>query len=183
MTNSRVGYLSALRRLCVGHLVGSLGVVILAANGAHAEAWEEFEARCLVPMENFNAPISDNLGADGLTKFPEKLVSRFSAKSGTLSIDTESISGDLLECSFAQHSDTSLRDSDGFVGDFTNWVGQALKSGRYVGQRSETVEPTKNNLIILQSNEWREPVLEVLLFQEGQTAVWIASARETDLES
>jgi len=55
MTKSGVCKGSVKCRQSVGQLVGSLGVVLLAATGAQAGAWEEFEARCLVPMENVAA--------------------------------------------------------------------------------------------------------------------------------
>ena len=36
-------------------------VLMMVAGAAHAGAWEEFERRCLVPMENVQEPVTEGL--------------------------------------------------------------------------------------------------------------------------
>lgn len=171
------------RQTAYGMCVAVAGTVLAlgaTAFGAKAGAWQDFEMRCLTPMEDFAVPVTGDL-----TEIEDSLgdgvhVSGFDTEFGLLSIERSSADAEALSCSIMQRDDVSLPEADGFVGDFTHWAGQVLEAGRYVGQG----DPVDDNAaIVLRSSEWREPVLEVLLSKTTTGNAWKAIVRETDLEA
>lgn len=177
MTEIGVGYLSALRRLCVGHIVGPLGLVVMAASGAPASAWETFEARCLVPMENLERPKTEDLfevendyseveGTRAFVNADRTFILWTGVSAGT--------GGD-----FCTLLDIHYSEMDGSDVSFDAWANRQIKTGRYV----DVSQQDPHAPITFQSTEWREPRIEVGSGWYAASDGPSLSVRETDLES
>jgi hypothetical protein len=178
MTKSDVGYLSALRRLYVGQLVGPLGVLLLAATGAHASAWEEFETRCLVPMENAKVLVTEGLVEmqDAAPEPGTKFIGQ-ELPQGNYFVLVALDEGQTIGCGFAATADAE----QSFENYWLAWKKQALASERYVvGEATGFLK-----LPFLEST-FREPRMQVSFLKGKNDAGEMQSmiiAGETDLES
>ncbi|MEP3348119.1 MAG: hypothetical protein ABJN34_17115 [Litoreibacter sp.] len=164
MTNSGIGYLSALRRLCVGHIVGPLGITVLTATGAHAGAWEEFETRCLMQFENQEPAIVDGLElidtVDGVTRY---LIEKNGDVVSYLGIESEPDDG--LSACYIQENSTRSAEA------FSKWIAERVDLERYAA--------TDDN--VWSSQLWIEPVIELHLQENGDALV--IRIVETELET
>ncbi|MEM9581483.1 MAG: hypothetical protein AAGA08_00050 [Pseudomonadota bacterium] len=176
-----------LRKLGVGvayetgrRFVGPLIGLALAATGAQAGAWEEFERRCLMPMMDFSAP-----DLTGLI-----VTTRSNAK-----VDPD------LEVTFGHYQEGDPRGLDGFImlisqnPDRVDECFLVVRSGD-VDQLGESArvsligsdfpyvrQADEDGLKIWYSDIWREPVLSVAFGDLSELGGYVFLARETDLDS
>ena len=171
MTKYGVCITSAMRRLCVGQVVGPLGVVFLAASGAQAGAWEEFETRCLVPMENVEAPISSNLefvpppNPDSPSDVFVLTAEVYFYVSGVLGDQS-------VGCGMGADAGES---TDKILVRGLKHMNALVDAKRYTPMNGENYD------FGFQSTEWREPRLNVFFNTRNDT--FAVSVEETDLES
>lgn len=133
-----------------------------------SDVWEEFEARCLVPMENIEAPLTADLETETTAEQDGRMATTYvmdATNSDTLFfVITEE--GGKLVCGMMNVA----------IGQTPNSTVQDLvASGRYalVGRK-------EGEAYIFRSETWREPVLEVELRSDGERVTWIV--RDTELE-
>ncbi len=162
-------------RRFVGPLVG----LALAATGAQAGAWEEFQDRCLKPMENVLAPDVSDLPEPGpvtlgdLVWMPDLEGRQYElADRGVVMIVTD----DPVTCIVLQ---TAPTDADAFD-EAERWAQARREDQRY--EDLAAIEMGKRNFNMGSTN-WREPRLDIFgeARDEGRTAVFYVM--ETDLEA
>ncbi|PTX57634.1 hypothetical protein C8N43_2305 [Litoreibacter ponti] len=151
--------------------------------GAQAGAWDEFEARCLVPMENFEAPRTDGFEVSRSYGTSELFLNDLLRLS--VSRDNGHITGCDgvgVETTFNANgplSNTRHKIIDNAIAHFD--AQQALDRYRLIEVSQEPYQDILFERRVLHSHLWREPVLEVVL------EVWPThgsiSVKETDLES
>ncbi|MEM9581482.1 MAG: hypothetical protein AAGA08_00045 [Pseudomonadota bacterium] len=129
----------------------------LAATGGQAGVWEEFERRCLVPLETVSPPITEGLAVgakiDG-GRFWEN-------RRGGWSLAVGERDG-LTNCTLF----VADAHADALASGYRAWADVAQTSGRYAQEGPSAV----------QSTEWREPRIEVhFLPADGtvQAQVWV----------
>ncbi|WP_224816286.1 hypothetical protein [Hasllibacter sp. MH4015] len=124
------------------------------------DAFAQFEARCLTPMEAVEA--SDT---DGLTLTAEDSDSQtWMADAGAWRLSQSTPEALIQFCAIHGAFGTEVDD----------WVRAALDSGRY--RPIDSADPA---IQLLQSTTWREPLIEVEIDREGARLTVI----ETNLES
>lgn len=129
-------------RIWVLRMIKPALLALALAGSAEAGAWEEFEARCLVPMENVVQANTDGLALgdtfdDG--RFWENRREGWSLAFG----EREGLSTCTLFVSDAH--------SDALATGFATWVADVTALERYTAQGEASV----------QSTTWREPRIEV----------------------
>jgi len=146
--------------------------VFLMAGVAQAGAWEEFETRCLGPMEN----VALAHPAD------HKQHKSFKNDGGTYT--TYRIDGATLAVSDgrmdqAQWCLVQVRGAEApvFMDAGLAWSALAQKSGRY-----EKIEDRVMGFV-LRSTEWREPKIDVSMTMAMKGGQFTLRVLETDLES
>ncbi len=136
--------------------------MMLMPTGAVAGAWDEFQARCLTPMEALFPPISDGLTlieeVDDEARFDltggERFVIELAPEDGTI----------------ACHVATAMPEAETA---FDQWIAEVLAGERYV-----PVEDASN---LWHSNMWIEPVIGAEKRKsDGRVILRMV---ETDLES
>ena len=159
--------------------VVTLCVAGLAAGGAVAGAWEEFQSRCLTPMENVRAPVVSDLPQPGpvtlgdLVWMPELEGRQYDLPGGgTVMIVTD----EPLTCIVLQTAPTA---EDAFEAA-ERWAQARRDDRRY--EDLAAIEMGKRNFN-MGSTDWREPRLDIFgeARDEGRTAVFYVM--ETDLEA
>lgn len=142
---------------------GAVAATMIGAT-AQAGAWDEFEARCLVPFENHFPVIVDGLKPKASKDAePSFWINRNSGTVAHLTIELAPSDGELA-CRL--QSDVTA-DADAFE----IWVTEAVSTFRYVQTASGSWA----------SNEWIEPQLAVSVQWDGDAV--ILRVLETDLES
>ncbi|RLJ51828.1 hypothetical protein BCF46_2053 [Litoreibacter meonggei] len=172
MTKFGVCITSAKRRLCVGQVAGPLWVVFLAASGAQAGAWEEFETRCLVPMENVALVQPDDLRHDKKFKNDGDTYSTYRIGDVKLAIsDGRANQPKWCRVTLRGEQARELMDA-GF-----EWSARAQADERYnlIG------EPVLG--FVVRSTQWREPKIDVSLSMQMKGGQFTLRVEETDLES
>lgn len=141
-------------------MIRILAILTLMPMAAQAGAWEEFQARCLMPYESMFPPIFDGLeelGSD--VDRPTYLL----PDGGRMVINLVP-EGGFSACSVMDPSGKSEQ-------AFDRWITQAVDAGRY--------EKTGENLWY--SYQWIEPVVAVSKRHEGDAV--ILQILETDLDA
>jgi len=152
------------------------GLYVLNASVAQAGAWEEFETRCLTPMENVQA-----IKMSGLSRQPDLELIEFRGlskfKGYTISAPDDRDFAimqvpNVVTCIFRDYAATEATRLAA-----RNWADAMVESGRY-----ERFDKDEADLVYLLSTDWREPKLEVILEVSNASDLHFISA-ETDLES
>jgi len=121
---------------------------LVMATGAQAGPWEEFEARCLTPLENGFTFRVENLTEVGLPGLAKGETAFTGLESGAILI-LETAPGDgFAACRLFQVEGPA-------VAQFEGWASAQLASARYVA------DPDAQGVAALLSNEWIEPVIGV----------------------
>lgn len=175
MTNSGVGKLSVFCKLFVVLLgfSASTGSVL-------AGAWEEFEHRCVMPMETLAAP-----SLDGLTlSFGDKTDSldlEFFKSEALTPADFVMINRDLendqLTCGIVINGSETVPDD--LILALVAWSERMKEEGRYAVPDADESDP--RSYLHLRSTTWIEPKIELELY--GFETAFFLVMRETDLES
>ncbi len=171
MTNLPVGYLSDLCRTSVGQIIGPLVVVFLGTGAAQAgpDIWQNFEARCIAPIENVESADVSGLVAEA-DETSDLEVFHDPAGFFTLLRDKIGIQKTSL-CRI-----TNFYDSDA-GGAFEAWASAVIGDGQYV------LKKNNSPAILIQSTIWREPRIEIEADFLGLSGSRYFEVRETDLES
>jgi hypothetical protein len=140
------------------------------ATGAHADAWEEFEARCLVPMENMFPFQVDGLNAVSLPGLADGEIAFSGLKGGAILILERTPEDGFGACRVFQAEGPA-------VAKFEAWADTQLASMRYVTDPQAAAQ----NDVALLSNMWIEPVIGVQM-RRAKGGVEMR-ALETELES
>lgn len=141
--------------------------ILLWMSTASADDWEQFKSRCLGPMESISLQHPEDLLTDEAIQF---------AAAGSKSYvfdgsDSRLVLGDNpVSCMMYGLN----LDENPF-----NWVEQMVAEGRYI----KIPQAMSHGPLILQSTEWREPKMEVLIHWYSTGEGQALSAIETDLES
>ncbi len=168
---------SAMTRL-ISALVMSLAFLGSAAN---AGAWEEFERRCLAPMEDFDRVDTSEMQFLGKRDGPTMLSAYLPPSQGFLFLVVTDDADSSLGCSVNLGENASAETQDEFAARFVEWSTAVTRDGSY--EKTEDTFGSDDPAISLQSNLTREPVLAVSLWRQFETNTWVASVQETDLES
>jgi len=152
------------------HSVVTLCAALLLASGAQAGAWEEFEARCLVPMENLSPSRVEGLDAVSLPGLAQGETAFAGLQGGAILILERAPEDGFGACRVFQAEGPA-------VAKFEAWANRQLASMRYVTDPEAAVE----NEIALLSNLWIEPVIGVQM-RRAKGGVEMR-ALETELES
>ena len=150
------------------HSVVTLCAGVFLATGAHAGAWEEFEARCLTPLENGFPSQVENLNPVALPGLSPGETAFAGLQSGAILIlETEPKDG-IAACRIFQPEGPA-------VAQFEMWAKEQLANARYV------TDPEAQDSLSVLSNVWIEPVIGVQL-RRAKGGVEMR-ALETELES
>lgn len=168
MTNSGVSITSAKRRLGVS----ALGAVLLAATGAQAEVWDQFEQHCLTPLENVSLSQPETLKAHESFKNGDDTYSTYTIGRAKLAISDGR--ADFAQWCWVKVDHTQAAD---FSKQALTWGETAQTDSRY-----ELIEERVLGYL-LRSTTWREPKLEVSLTMNGKGSSFLMRVQETDLES
>jgi len=155
--------------LCTQPVV-TLCATVLLTSGAQAGAWEEFEARCLVPLENLSPSQVDGLNAVSLPGLAEGEIAFTGLQGGAILILERAPEDGFGACRVFQAEGPA-------VAKFESWANAQLSSMRYVTDPEADAE----NDIALLSNMWIEPVIGVQM-RRAKGGVEMR-ALETELES
>ncbi len=163
---------------CVFHMgfMRIWAVAVFAGSAAQAGAWEEFEARCLVPMENVEASDVSGLMSRGKTSETVPFGRYYSDADWDFIVLT---SGDGSWCGVIL-GDPSERNLANIAPLAEAWIQTGISSERYFELS------TSDHRRHFQSTEWREPRIEVSVrvnmngIENGEA---VLIAKETDLES
>jgi hypothetical protein len=155
--------------------------VLALGTPAQAGAWEEFERRCLVPMENVEEPDVEGL---------------------KLTLKTDPKVDPSLTLTFAHFDEDALAEDDFFMflirdargatsecqiiiksPDIDKLTSRIELWRRAVGVSYRLLSSTDELVEVWHSTHWREPVLSVAFGQTIQIDGFALIARETDLES
>lgn len=146
--------------------------LMLGATPVQAGAWEEFEARCLVPMENIELAQPTDLTADKNFKNDGDTYSTYAFEAFTLAIsDGRAAQSQWCYVTIAASAGTEL------IARAQTWRGTHAGSDRY-----QVIEDTGSGFH-MQSLEWREPRIDVTLSRGGDDDLVTLRVEETDLES
>ena len=149
----------------------------LSTTAVQAGAWQEFQTRCLLPMENVLAPnmtgydLRDDLKQIEYGDNPAVSHVTFYASRGDEALVF--VSSDPAVCVY----NSWKTDATGEVGYALDWLEEAKASGRY-----NEVGPTIPGIAIIESHLWREPRLTVWVQTDDGPHVQFV-VEETDLES
>jgi hypothetical protein len=159
------------------------GLYVLNASVAQAGAWEEFETRCLTPMENVEL-----FDLEGLSVRQDLMEIEFGSPPDTQGFEIfiytygqdEFQDDDFMlmvsqKTGYCMLGSAASNEKADLVAAST-WANASLKAGRYVDQG-----PLLENFVYLESNLWREPRLWVTLQVDGSGVQFIV--QETNLES
>lgn len=155
----------------------------MVAGAAHAGAWEEFERRCLVPMENVEEPlVSDLEMLRESTIRGGKSIRLFFSKDFVMSqwVDEK---GTSVGCTVGNVPGAPAEQIYLFSDAFDAWKRAKVSSGEYANPEFGVERDGLKYNVVLHSNMTREPVLRVGLFGGGQDEILSAIVMETDLES
>jgi hypothetical protein len=157
--------------------VVTLCVAVLAAGGAQAGAWEEFEQRCLVPMENVALGQPTDLRPHRQFKNDGDTYTDYAFEDGNhiLSV-SDGRAGRAQWCSVGIADETTEPSAE-IANKFLAWSSRADVSQRYAEVAS------KPGALVLRSLEWREPRMDVTMLLLPSGPGIFLSAEETDLES
>lgn len=140
----------------------------MVAGAAQAGAWEEFERRCLVPMENVQTPVTE-----GLVTLPSKGDDEVWVSSEGWKVSYRS-SGERDACEMS-----GLKWSDEESETLLDWVRTAVPSKRY-----KAFAPAYPGApMLFQSTDWREPRIEIAFHRTEIDGDVKLIVEETDLES
>ncbi|KAG1649655.1 High-affinity branched-chain amino acid transport ATP-binding protein LivG [Nymphon striatum] len=139
---------------------------VIDAYLAQAGAWEEFEARCLVPMENVSLRQPDSLEAYKNFKNDGDTYSTYKIGKAKLAISDGR--GDAPQWCWI---DVDHTEATGFSKQALSWGGTAQTGNRY-----ELIEDRVLGYL-LRSTTWREPKLEVSLKMRGKGSSFLMHAR------
>ena len=153
--------------------------LVLGAGAAQAGAWNEFETRCLLPIENVRAPDVSGLTAK----------STISEEARAMMPDMEGVEYAIpgqpiimvvatqeVNCMIIQTASTG---EDGFAAAEA-WVEANQANGRY---ENLAAIPMGDRNFNLGSTEWREPRLDLFGDARGDGTTPMFYVAETDLES
>ena len=152
------------------HRVVTLCACLFLTTGAQAGAWEEFEARCLVPMENLFPSLVGGLNAVSLPGLAEGETAFTGLQGGAILILEQAPEDGFGACRVYQAEGPA-------VAKFESWADAQLASKRYVTDP----EAGAGNEIALLSNMWVEPVIGVQM-RRAKGGIEMR-ALETELES
>lgn len=153
-------------------LVQVISAILIACGAAQADAWEEFDARCLVPMENVALAQPIDLRHDKSFKNDNDNFSSYQIDGARLAISNGNM-GLPQWCWMSVKGD----DAPGFQDAAFEWRGRAQASGRY------TLIDKPVLGFVLRSTDWREPKIDVFLTMQMKGSQFILRVTETDLES
>ena len=153
----------------------------MAATGAYAGAWEEFETRCLVPMENVVAPIAEGFSVgttkalDGFMEGRERDARTFVSPDGrTAMVVIDPSETEFLACGIVADGDAA---SDADWATSEDWLAAQISDGRFVKAGQSLLGP------YFHSTEWREPRLRYSSLRARKPDAVFYFISETDLES
>jgi hypothetical protein len=151
-----------------------ISAMLFATSAAHAGAWEEFERRCLVPMEDVREPITEGFVENKYV--PKSLcqshVTCFGEPNGLLVMVLSQKPNRCSIASLSLHKDSNFENAD-------IWASTQIEAGRYE-QDTELQNQSGRSFSII-SDRWREPRMKI--FGNGTTLSIVVTAEETDLES
>jgi len=151
--------------------------VVFGASVAQAGAWEEFEQRCLVPMENIDLAQPNDLTPLRKFKNDGDTYSDYGFDDGNhiLSV-SDGRSGRAHWCTVGVAVERDEPSAE-IANKFLAWSGQHGNLGRYEEVAS------KDGALVLRSTTWREPKIDVKMLLLPSGPGIFLSAEETDLES
>ncbi len=146
-------------------------LLALLATAAQADAWKEFEARCLTPMEEVSLALPDDLEADGHFKNDGDTYSTYAFAGFGIAISDGR--GDRPHWCFVS---TEPAASQVFQERADAWRSSAIAEETYelIGE----LDPGFH----LRSTEWREPRIDVVLTMGDAGTSFNMRVEETDLE-
>ena len=159
------------------HGVYMILAVVFGASAGQAGAWEEFERRCLVPMEAVTDPITEGLSPLVADQNGTQVAYGWTPNDGAyVFLANTSDDWQRTMCALTKIQMDRFEDLEAKVGA---WVETELSASRYV--RHDVY--LNNSAITLLSTDWREPKVEVVFDVSGRARVPTMQVRETDLES
>ena len=175
---TEIGRFLRVRKSCVQRVysVCTFLALLFAGSSVHAGAWEEFEARCLVPMENVEASDVSGLMSRGKTSATAPFGRYYSDADWDFIVLTN---GEGSWCGVIL-GDPSERNLANVAPLAEAWIQTGISSERYFELS------TSDHRRHFQSTEWREPRIEVSVrvnmngIENGEA---VLIAKETDLES
>ncbi|WP_299304637.1 hypothetical protein [uncultured Litoreibacter sp.] len=151
----------------------------LLTTGAHASAWDEFETRCLVPMENITPFVTEGLSEGTPTSLgdvawmPDMEGMQYAIPDQPLVMVVASNS---VTCMMIQ---TEASGGDAFA-PAEAWAEKSRASGRYEDLAAIRMGVRNINM---GSTEWREPRIDMFGDAREDGTLPIFYVMETDLES
>lgn len=154
-----------------------LAVVLGSSGAAQAGAWEEFERRCLMPMEDIALAQPGDLTPLSTSKNDGDTYSDYGFEDGPhiLSV-SDGRSGHAHWCTVGVESE-GVEPSAEIANKFLNWSSQLGFEDRY----EEVV--SQEGALVLRSTTWREPKMDVKMLMLPAGPGIFLSVEETDLES
>lgn len=155
--------------------------MLSAASGAQAGAWEEFETRCLVPMGQVQAPITEGLSVgttkalEGIMSGRERVARTFVSADGHIAmVVTDPSETEFLTCGIVADGDAA---SDVDWAKSEDWLAVQISEGRYIKAGQSLLGP------YFHSTEWREPKLRYSSLRGLDPDAVFYSISETGFES
>jgi hypothetical protein len=145
----------------------------VVSSAAHANAWEEFEQRCLVPMENVSLVLPSDLTPIAQFKNDGDPYNEYDVGSGVKLWVSYGDAGAPQWCHVILPSSSPETGRS-----FLAWSERAVELRRY-----EELAAPRGDRMILRSTEWREPRMDVRVIVPHHLGGLTLSAMETELES